>query len=83
MITAACFMSSAWMRSKTSWLEWWVRVSYSISSWMNWKPGRPMPSNDWWSVPPVLEIVSVVAPISRNGWSHLRKIGRTASLPWR
>ena len=31
----------------------------------------------------VARAISVVAPISRNGWSHLRKIGRTASLPWR
>ena len=37
-----------------------MRVSYSIVSWMNWKPGRPTASKDWWSVPPVSRIVSVV-----------------------
>jgi len=64
-------------------LEWWVLESYSTTSWMNWKPGRPMASKDWWSVPPVLATVIVEAPISRKGMSQGRKTVRTASFPWR
>jgi len=37
-----------------------------------------MPSNDRWSVPPVLFIVSVDAPHSVNGVSHARKSGATS-----
>ena len=35
------------VRSKLSMVEWWVRVLYSIESWMNWNPGRPIASKDW------------------------------------
>src|ERR1035438_466841 len=31
---------------------------------MNWKPGSPTASKDWWSVPPVLRMVTAVAPRS-------------------
>ena len=59
----------------------WVTPLYSISSWMNWNPGRPTLSNDWWSVPPVFLAVIVVMPSARNGSIHSRKIGATASFP--
>ena len=39
------------------------------------------PSNERWSVPPVFEIESVDAPISRKGVNHFRNNGRTDSLP--
>jgi hypothetical protein len=82
-IVLACLRSSGGTRSYVSWFEWWVRVQYSSGSWMNWKAGRPTASNETWSVPPVLRAVIVSAPRSANGVSHLRKIGRAASLPCR
>jgi len=48
---------------------------------MNWNAGRPIASNDWWSVPNVGAAVSVVAPRSRTGASQRLTIGRTDSLP--
>ncbi len=59
---------------------WWVRVSYPTSSWMNWKPGRPTASKDSWSVPRVFRMVTVVAPRSFSGSSHVSKIGTTAAF---
>ena len=44
-------------------------------------PKQPTPSKDWWSVPPVLLMVTVVAPKSLNGSSHAVKISLHASLP--
>ena len=61
--------------------EWWVRELYSTGSWMNWNPGSPTASNDRWSVPPVLEMVSVFMPSSLNGPIQASKIGPTAALP--
>ena len=42
--------------------------------------GQPHVSNGTWSVLPVARMVSVDAPISRNGSSHARKIGSTILL---
>jgi hypothetical protein len=44
--TDACMSSSFCSLSKTSRLVWWVTVEYSVSSWMNWKPGSPTRSKD-------------------------------------
>ena len=66
---------------------WWVPKKvpsmYSIGSWMNWKPGSPTPSKDWWSVPPVLRIVMRVAPRSFTDSIHASKTGFTAAFSWR
>jgi hypothetical protein len=45
-MTAACIMSSRWMRSYKSAFEWWVRDIYSTGSCMHWNPGMPTESND-------------------------------------
>jgi hypothetical protein len=56
---------------------------YSIGSWMNWKPGRPTPSKDWWSVPPVLRIVMPVAPRSLTASIQASKTGFIAAFSCR
>ena len=84
--TAACIKSSRCSRSYTSMSVWCVAKkppSYSIGSWMNWKPGRPTASNDWWSVPPVLRIVTRLAPRSSTAAIQLSNTGFTAEFSWR
>ena len=44
---------------------------------MNWKPGSPTASYDWWSVPPVLRTVNpaTLKVMEGSSWRHAPVIG--------